>query len=79
LLLVDQDRLCSLLFIYIFQVPAEFIVQRNTNANPPTLFLAIDSIITSFNENNVVDRDKEFLTAVFPRLKVSLEKLIFEN
>ena len=51
----------------ISQVPDEFIVQRNTNANPPTLFLAIDSIV----KNTDAGKDKDFLVKIFPKLKVS--------
>lgn len=44
------------------RVPAEFVVQRNTNANPPTFFLALESLI----QHNSIHDDE--LRALFPRL-----------
>jgi mannosyl-oligosaccharide glucosidase len=45
------------------RVPQEFLVQRNTNANPPTLFLAIESLL---NTGNI---EVKWLNKVFPRLE----------
>ena len=61
---------------FIFQVPAEFVVQRNTNANPPTLFLAIESILQGFDKQSITERDRKFLKTIYPRLKVLLHVLI---
>ncbi|XP_065186679.1 mannosyl-oligosaccharide glucosidase-like [Sycon ciliatum] len=44
------------------RVPAEFVVQHNENANPPTFFLSIQSLL----RNDQVD--KEFLQHLYPRL-----------
>lgn len=44
------------------RVPAEFVVQRNSNGNPPTFFLALESLI----KNNAIHDDE--LRALFPRL-----------
>ncbi|XP_076812485.1 mannosyl-oligosaccharide glucosidase-like [Clavelina lepadiformis] len=51
------------------KVPAEFVVQRNTNANPPTLFLAIESILQGFDKQSITERDRKFLKTIYPRLK----------
>nr|CAB3263899.1 mannosyl-oligosaccharide glucosidase-like [Phallusia mammillata] len=51
------------------KVPSEFVVQHNTNANPPTLFLAIESIIEAFNVDTITKKDREFLKKIYPRLK----------
>lgn len=45
------------------RVPQEFVVQRNTNANPPSLFLTIESLM----KRNLLL--KEDLTEMYPRLK----------
>ncbi|XP_041370313.1 mannosyl-oligosaccharide glucosidase-like isoform X2 [Gigantopelta aegis] len=50
------------------KVPTQFIVQRNKNANPPTFFLPLKSIIKHKIESNTVE-DKAFLSALYPRLK----------
>ncbi|XP_043919946.1 mannosyl-oligosaccharide glucosidase [Protopterus annectens] len=50
------------------RVPPEFIVQRNENANPPTLFLALQKIIGNHNQG-VTEADKSYLRKIFPRLK----------
>ena len=44
------------------RVPPEFVVQRNTNANPPTFFLSLESLI----QRNAIHDDE--LRALFPRL-----------
>ncbi|XP_067124411.1 mannosyl-oligosaccharide glucosidase [Centruroides vittatus] len=50
------------------RVPKEFIVQKNTNANPPTFFLTIDSLIKRTDNQNL-EKDKAFLKHLYPRLK----------
>ena len=51
------------------RVPEEFIVQHNQNANPPTLFLPLQSMVQSLAiSGNPSDLD--YLRRVFPRLKV---------
>lgn len=50
------------------RVPDEFVVQRNTNANPPTLILPLQRLIKGML-NTDREKDKLFLKAVFPRLK----------
>nr|XP_009858246.1 mannosyl-oligosaccharide glucosidase-like [Ciona intestinalis] len=52
------------------KVPAEFVVQQNKNANPPTLFLAIESILKGFNKDEINEHDTRFLKKIFPRLEV---------
>ncbi|XP_078485384.1 mannosyl-oligosaccharide glucosidase-like [Ciona intestinalis] len=52
------------------KVPAEFVVQQNKNANPPTLFLAIESILKGFNKDEINKHDTRFLKKIFPRLEV---------
>ncbi|CAL8353603.1 unnamed protein product [Boreogadus saida] len=58
------------------KVPGEFVVQRNENANPPTLFLALQELI----EQHSSDPDAPtslptlaFLRRLFPRLKTWFE------
>jgi len=68
LLVLERHQRTS--YCCLLQVPAEFIVQRNTNANPPTLFLAIESIIEDFGEDTISHRDRDFLKKIYPRLKV---------
>lgn len=51
------------------KVPAEFVVQRNTNANPPTLFLPIQKLIKDMIKNKTT-KDLSYLEALFPRLKI---------
>ena len=50
------------------KVPAEFVVQRNKNANPPTFFLPLKNIIKHMIKSNLPN-DRAFLTALYPRLK----------
>lgn len=56
------------------KVPAEFIVQRNANANPPTLFLALQELIEQLSS---VEAESQptllFLRRLFPRLKTWFE------
>ena len=51
------------------KVPAEYVVQKNENANPPTLFLPIQSLLRDTKST----RNKPFmdyLRHIYPRLKV---------
>ncbi|XP_052773711.1 mannosyl-oligosaccharide glucosidase-like [Mya arenaria] len=50
------------------RVPDEFVVQRNTNANPPTLILPLQRLIKSMLDSDK-EKDKKFLKAVLPRLQ----------
>ncbi|KAK0041346.1 mannosyl-oligosaccharide glucosidase [Biomphalaria pfeifferi] len=50
------------------KVPSEFVVQRNTNANPPTFFLPLKYLIRNMIERGL-PQDKDYLSALFPRLK----------
>lgn len=52
------------------RVPAEFVVQHNTNANPPTLFLPLKMILQNITEKGGAnDDDRQFLARIFPRLQ----------
>lgn len=52
------------------RVPAEFVLQRNTNANPPTLFLPLRMIIKNIAKTDEAsDDDLQFLKRIFPRLR----------
>lgn len=51
------------------RVPSEFIVQKNTNANPPTFFLTFDMLLTKMKTGEI-PKDTEFLKRALPRLKV---------
>ncbi|KAF3852368.1 hypothetical protein F7725_005723 [Dissostichus mawsoni] len=58
------------------KVPAEFVVQRNENANPPTLFLALQKLIEQLNSNPEKATSQPtlpFLRRLFPRLKTWFE------
>ncbi|XP_065813717.1 mannosyl-oligosaccharide glucosidase isoform X1 [Labrus bergylta] len=58
------------------KVPAEFVVQRNENANPPTLFLALQELIQQFSSNpdkTTSQATLPFLRRLFPRLKTWFE------
>lgn len=50
------------------KVPAEFVVQRNKNANPPTFFLPLQRLIHKMVGSNK-GRDHHYLEALYPRLK----------
>ncbi|XP_078588118.1 mannosyl-oligosaccharide glucosidase-like [Branchiostoma floridae x Branchiostoma japonicum] len=50
------------------KVPAEFVVQKNQNANPPTLFLPIQSLMKDLASNRS-EGDILLLKRMFPRLK----------
>ena len=53
------------------RVPREFVVQHNSNANPPTLFLPLerltDQLILTASEDN---EDQRYLERLYPRLVV---------
>ncbi|TRY78619.1 hypothetical protein TCAL_06619 [Tigriopus californicus] len=51
------------------KVPAEFVVQHNKNANPPTLLLALESMMHA-KENRQSTWFREFLVRVWPRLEL---------
>ncbi|XP_077427821.1 mannosyl-oligosaccharide glucosidase [Vanacampus margaritifer] len=58
------------------KVPAEFVVQRNENANPPTLFLALEGLIEqlSLNPGSAESQPTPpFLRRLYPRLKTWFE------
>lgn len=58
------------------KVPAEFVVQRNENANPPTLFLALQELIEQLSSNSEKVESQPtlpFLRRLFPRLKTWFE------
>ncbi|KAF7272764.1 hypothetical protein GWI33_014473 [Rhynchophorus ferrugineus] len=50
------------------KVPSEFIVQRNTNANPPTFFLTLDYILDRYEEDLSYERFA-LLERLYPRLQ----------
>ncbi len=53
------------------KVPREFVVQKNTNANPPTLLLTLHSMVTDFKkEDKVPQWFEKYLTRIWPRLEV---------
>ncbi|KAI1887518.1 hypothetical protein AGOR_G00191140 [Albula goreensis] len=58
------------------KVPAEFVVQRNENANPPTLFLALQELVEQLpgsNEAAQLHPTMPFLRRLFPRLQTWFE------
>ena len=49
------------------KVPAEFVVQHNENANPPTFFITMETLLSRMEaEDNM---DMKFLSLVYPRLQ----------
>uniref|UniRef100_A0A672GMB1 Mannosyl-oligosaccharide glucosidase n=1 Tax=Salarias fasciatus TaxID=181472 RepID=A0A672GMB1_SALFA len=53
-------------------IPPEFVVQRNENANPPTLFLALQELTEQLSSNSDAPASQQtlaFLRRLFPRLK----------
>ncbi|XP_046472489.1 mannosyl-oligosaccharide glucosidase [Neodiprion pinetum] len=54
------------------KVPEEFVTQINTNANPPTFFLTLQSILNRYNEN-LSDRHLRQLERLYPRLQTWFE------
>lgn len=53
------------------KVPSEFVVQWNTNANPPTFFLTLQSILNRYG-NNLKNEKWNLLERLYPRLQVSI-------
>ncbi|MCO5560649.1 hypothetical protein L7F22_014266 [Adiantum nelumboides] len=54
------------------KVPEEFVLQHTSNANPPTLFLAIQDYLSTLSEespSNFGGEDRAFLESSFPRLQ----------
>jgi mannosyl-oligosaccharide glucosidase len=51
------------------RVPSEFVIQKNDNANPPTLFLPLQSIVRNLAKSNKPEH-KMYLKHLFPRLKI---------
>ncbi|OQR71857.1 mannosyl-oligosaccharide glucosidase-like [Tropilaelaps mercedesae] len=49
-------------------VPNEFVVQRSTNANPPTMFLAVQTLLDIMKSGDVPE-DTEFIRRAYPRLE----------
>ncbi|XP_022663582.1 mannosyl-oligosaccharide glucosidase-like isoform X2 [Varroa jacobsoni] len=49
-------------------VPNEFIVQKSTNANPPTMFLAIQTLLDMMKRGEIPE-DTGFISSAYPRLK----------
>ncbi len=39
------------------KVPSQFVVQHNTNGNPPTLFLAFDTLLDQMEKEEKIVRD----------------------
>ncbi|XP_023311834.1 mannosyl-oligosaccharide glucosidase GCS1 isoform X2 [Anoplophora glabripennis] len=50
------------------KVPSEFVVQWNTNANPPTFFLTIQSILNQYG-SDLKDDEWNLLERLYPRLQ----------
>ena len=50
------------------RVPAEFVVQSNKNANPPTFFLPLETIVAHLAASNS-SSDQAYLQRLFPRLQ----------
>jgi len=50
-------------------VPEEFIVQHNTNANPPTLFLPLQYLIDQIRKTGGTPEDIRFFKNIYPRLQ----------
>ncbi|XP_064191214.1 mannosyl-oligosaccharide glucosidase isoform X1 [Anguilla rostrata] len=56
------------------KVPAEFVVQRNENANPPTLFLALQELLEQLERSpEASTATVPFLRRLFPRLQTWFE------
>lgn len=50
------------------KVPAEFVTQTNTNANPPTFFLTLDYIL-QHKEEDLIKHNFQLLDKLYPRLQ----------
>lgn len=58
------------------KVPSEFIVQHNENANPPTLFLALQELLEQLDAQPELSSSQtmiHFLRRVYPRLQIWFE------
>lgn len=56
------------------KVPDEFVVQRNTNANPPTLFLSLQYMLRKLRETNALNEaNLDYFQHIFPRLETWFE------
>ncbi|XP_036342550.1 mannosyl-oligosaccharide glucosidase GCS1-like, partial [Rhagoletis pomonella] len=51
------------------KVPDEFVVQHNSNANPPTFFLTLDKILTHHKKELSVKGRLDILERLYPRLQ----------
>lgn len=51
------------------KVPVEFILQRNENANPPTLFLTLQKLLAGMEGKPLTSKDELYLRKLLPRLK----------
>lgn len=54
------------------RVPSQFIVQKNTNANPPTFFITLEVLLRKMKDGSITE-DVSFFKRMFPRLKVWYE------
>ena len=52
------------------KVPDEFVVQKNTNANPPTLLLTLHSMVHDLKQKDDQKWFEEYLKRIWPRLEV---------
>ncbi|KAL5469057.1 hypothetical protein EMCRGX_G030249 [Ephydatia muelleri] len=50
------------------KVPSEYVVQHSENANPPTFFLTLESLLHIMHKKDSMDLD--FLRSIYPRLRV---------
>uniref|UniRef100_A0A4W4FL06 Mannosyl-oligosaccharide glucosidase n=2 Tax=Electrophorus electricus TaxID=8005 RepID=A0A4W4FL06_ELEEL len=58
------------------KVPSEFMVQRNENANPPTLFLVLDKLVGQLESHPDAPSSRDtlaFLRKLYPRLQTWFE------
>ncbi|KAL5275817.1 MOGS family protein [Megaselia abdita] len=51
------------------KVPEEFVIQRNSNANPPTFFLTLRKILTKYKSELSSKRRLDVLERLYPRLQ----------
>nr|XP_029728873.1 alpha-glucosidase 2-like [Aedes albopictus] len=51
------------------KVPAEFVVQRSSNANPPTFFLTLRHLLNNYEDQLRTPMRQEILKKLFPRLQ----------
>ncbi|KAG9259869.1 mannosyl-oligosaccharide glucosidase [Astyanax mexicanus] len=58
------------------KVPSEFVVQRNENANPPTMFLLLEELVEQLEtqrDSPLYEETLKFLRRLFPRLQTWFE------